>query len=137
MTVNDVLRRRADRALAVPLLHDLGVVLLDETEPARGVGFTVTPNALNAAGWLHAGVIATVLEAAAYLAMIEALAPDEDAITHAFAASYLAAVGPGEQLQAGAELLRRGGHLAFVSAELRSRERLIAMASVTKSLRLV
>src|SRR5260370_42607200 len=96
MTVNDVLRRRADRALAVPLLRDLGVVLLDETEPARGVGFTVPPNALNAAGWLHAGVIATVLEAAAYLALIEARAPDEDAITHACAATYLVAPSPGD-----------------------------------------
>ena len=131
----DAVQDRARRALAVPLLRYLGAVLIDEPDPAKGIQFTAAPSTLNAAGWLHGGAIATVLDVAAYLAVIEELAADEEALTHGFAASYLAAVPAGTELKATARLLRRGRHIAFVGAELQSNDGLIATANVTKSIR--
>jgi acyl-CoA thioesterase len=126
---------RAARALAVPLLHFLGAGLIDERDPAKGILLVTTSGALNAAGWLHGGAIATVLDVAAYLAVTEALAADEEAMTHGFSASYLAGVTVGEELRATARVLRRGRHIAFIAAELRTNDRLIATATVTKSIR--
>jgi len=93
------------------------------------------PNALNAVDALHGGVIATVLDVAAYLAVVPHLSSREDAVTIAFAASYIAPARPDEQLRASGSLIRRTRGLAFASAELRGDSGLLALANVTKVIR--
>lgn len=130
----EIERRRA-RALEVPLLRFLGASLLDGREPQAAVSLALTEKALNAVGALHGGVIATILDVAAYIAVLPELTPEEEAVTHAFAGSYIAAPEAGQELRATGSLLRRTRRLAFVSAELRSDEKLLALATVTKSVR--
>jgi uncharacterized protein (TIGR00369 family) len=112
----------------------LGASRADGEGESDGLSLPLSSNALNAIGALHGGAIATVLDVAAYLAVLPHLAVEEEAVTHAFAASYLAAAQPGEHLRATAVLLRRTRRLAFLSAELRSETTLLATASVTKSI---
>jgi len=131
----ELAQERARRALGVPLLGFLGADPLDPHDVFRGIRLQVKPSALNAVGGLHGGAIAAVLDVAAYLAVLSALEADEEATTHAFAASYLDAAAHGEELTATAQLLRRGRHVAFVAAELRGGDRLLATATVTKSIR--
>jgi uncharacterized protein (TIGR00369 family) len=90
---------------------------------------------LNAVDALHGGVIATVLDVAAYLAVVPHLSTGEEAITIAFSASYIAGARPDEQLRAKGSLIRRTRGLAFASAELRSASGLLALANVTKAIR--
>lgn len=135
MTLAESTGNRARRALETPLLRFLGASLPDDGAELCGLSIEVTGNALNAVGALHGGAIATLLDVAAYLAVIPALAADEEAVTHAFAASYLAAARQGEQLRATGTLLRRTRRTAFLTAELRSETTLIATANVTKSIR--
>jgi acyl-coenzyme A thioesterase PaaI-like protein len=52
------------RVLEVPLIAFLGPKPVDPKNPAAGVSLLVTEQALNAAGVLHGGVIATVLDLA-------------------------------------------------------------------------
>jgi uncharacterized protein (TIGR00369 family) len=118
----------------VPLVRLLGLEPLDPNDAASGLSFVVTDNALNAAGVLHGGAIATVLDLAAYLSVLPTLAGDEQAVTHAFSANYLTSTGAGERLVATASLLRRTRHVAFTDVALKSGGRLIATASVTKSI---
>lgn len=129
------MQERFDRALAVPLLAFLGVAANDASDPRAGLHFIVGRDSLNAADALHGGAIATALDVAAYLAVLPDLEDSEEALTHAFSASYIAGAAEGERVEARASVLRRGRHLAFVSGELQTDDRLLATASVTKSIR--
>ena len=128
------LRQRTAFALSVPLLQFLGISLVDEGEPMSGLSLMPQGNALNALGGPHAGALSTVLEVAAYLALLPQLADGEEAITHQISASYLARAEGGAALIAKGDVLRRTRHLAFVSTSLRQEDRLLAMAQVTKSI---
>jgi uncharacterized protein (TIGR00369 family) len=129
-------RMRAERALAVPLLTFLGASLAD-LGGNDGLSITFAPggDALNAVGALHGGVIATLLDVAAYIAVASHLADHEEAVTVAFAGSYFAAAEAGEELHAVGSFLRRSRHLAFATAELRGQSAVLALASVTKAVR--
>jgi len=131
----DEVDERSGRALEVPLLRFLGASLVDRADGCWSIGFTPSPNALNAVDALHGGVIATVLDVAAYLAVVAHLSAGEEAITIAFSASYMAPAPPDEQLRACGSLIRRTRGLAFASAELRSDSGLLALANVTKAIR--
>jgi uncharacterized protein (TIGR00369 family) len=133
-TVDEV-ERRSRQALEVPLLRFLQASLVDRVDGCWSIGFTPSLNVLNAVGALHGGVIATVLDVAAYLAVVPHLSAGEEAITIAFAASYIAPAPPDEQLRASGSLIRRTRGLAFASAELRSDSSLLASANVTKAIR--
>lgn len=126
--------RRLHLALDVPLLQFLGVSAVNDHDPAAGIEFAQSSAALNAVGALHGGAIATVLDVAAYLALLPQLADEEEAVTHMVSLSYLARPEAGAQLKASGEVLRRGRRLAFVTAALSCGDRLLATASVTKSI---
>jgi uncharacterized protein (TIGR00369 family) len=127
--------RRSQSALDVPLLRFLKASLVDRADGHWSIGLTQSANALNALDGLHGGVIATVLDVAAYLAVVPHLSSGEEAITIAFSASYVAGAPPDEQLRASGSLIRRTRGLAFASAELRSNSGLLALANVTKAIR--
>lgn len=124
---------RAAAALDVPLLSFLGASLLDADNPAAGIAFVAGEHSVNAVDFLHGGAISTILDVAAYLSLLPDLDDEEEAITHALFVSYLAAVKGATSLVASGRVLRRGKRLAFVAAELRDRDRLVATAQVTKS----
>ena len=128
------IERRSRQALHVPLLRFLEAELVAGDGDAKAVSIPLTIKAMNALGGPHGGVIATLLETAAYLALVPHMSAEEDAITHAFAASYLAAPQSPGELVASGSLLRRTHRLAFVVAELRSEQDLLATATVTKSI---
>jgi len=117
------------------LLRFLGATLADCSLGFWSIDLTSGPNSLNAVDALHGGVIATVLDVAAYLAVLPQLTAAEEAVTVAFSASYLAAAGADAPLRATGGFIRRTRHLAFATAELRSEDRLLALATVTKALR--
>lgn len=131
----DEIDSRSRRALEVPLLRFLQASLVDRVDGCWSIGLTPSPNVLNAVDALHGGVIATVLDVAAYLAVVPHLSTGEEAITIAFSASYIAGARPDEQLRAKGSLIRRTRGLAFASAELRSGSGLLALATVTKAIR--
>jgi uncharacterized protein (TIGR00369 family) len=122
------------RVLEVPILAFLGPEPVDPRDPAAGVSLLVTEQALNGGRVLHGGVIATVLELAAYLALLPSLGASEQAVTHGFSSSCLSAAVAGETVTAQGSLLRRSRHLAFVSVSMTSGDRLVAVATVTKSI---
>jgi uncharacterized protein (TIGR00369 family) len=131
----DEIDRRSRSALAVPLLRFFKASLADGIDGCRSISLPPSPNILNAVDALHGGVIATVLDVAAYLAVVPHLSTEEEAITIAFAASYIAGAPSDEQLHASGSLIRRTRGLAFVGAELRSGSQLLACANVTKAIR--
>jgi uncharacterized protein (TIGR00369 family) len=133
----DEVKARSERALAVPLMRFLGASLAS-THSDGGVWrieLEQGANSLNAVDALHGGAIATVLDVAAYLSVLPHLAADEEAITIAFAAQYVAAAGSRAPLRARGSFTRRSRRLAFADADLYCEDRLLARASVTKAIR--
>lgn len=129
--------RRSERALAVPLMRFLGASLApaDSLDGVWRIDLQQGANSLNAVDALHGGVIATVLDVAAYLSVLPHLAADEEAITIAFAAQYVAAAGSQALLRARGSFMRRTRRVAFADAELYCEDRLLARAAVTKAIR--
>jgi uncharacterized protein (TIGR00369 family) len=112
----------------------LEVALIDEDDPEAGISLVAGNHSVNAVDYLHGGAISTVLDVAAYLAVLAELSEEEEAITHNLFVSYLAAVKGSAQLSARGTLIRRSRRLAFVASELREEDRLVATAQVTKSI---
>jgi uncharacterized protein (TIGR00369 family) len=135
MRSTEEIDRRSRLALETPLLRFLGATIVDGDEGTIALSIPLNDSALNAVGALHGGVIATALDVAAYLAVVPHLAPEEEAITVAFAASYLAGPKPDDSLRAAGSFLRRSRRVAFLTAELRSEEAVLAVANVTKAIR--
>ena len=134
MTSATTIRERAALALGVPLLRFLGASLVDDANPGAGVSVPTGIDLLNAAQGLHAGAISTLLEVAAYLAILPELADDEEATTHAMFVTYIARAEADAPLAAKGRLVRRGRRVAFSAAELHQADRLLASAQITKSI---
>jgi uncharacterized protein (TIGR00369 family) len=125
---------RAEAAMSVPLLRLLGAELIDDEHPARGLSFEAGDQTINAADYLHGGVISTVLDVAAWLSVLPELNDDEGATTHNLLVSYLSELRGRASLTAVGTVIKCGRRLAFATAELRHSERLLATAHVTKSI---
>ena len=130
----EVTVQRLANALAVPLLRFLGVSAVDPKNPRAGVSMSPTQNVMNAVDVPHAGALSTILEIAAYLALLPDLSPAEDAVSHALFVSYIARSKGATPLFASGQLVRRTRGLAFVTADVHQGGRLLAKANVTKSI---
>jgi acyl-coenzyme A thioesterase PaaI-like protein len=126
---------RAKRALRVPLLQVLQARPLNEDDLTRGISLTLSPPALNAVGAAHAGTLAAVLEATAYLALVGQLTETEEAVTHTFFASYVSPIPSDAVLESTGTVVRRGRGVAFVTVEMRAGDQIVAIANVAKSIR--
>jgi uncharacterized protein (TIGR00369 family) len=131
----DIRQERARSALAVPLLRFLDARPLDERDLTLGLSLAPEPQTLNAVRAIHAGALATMIEVAAYLAVLRDLGDEEEAITHAYSANYMSAPAQGARIEARGEVLRRGKSLAFVTVRLTAGDRLIAVSMISKSIR--
>lgn len=128
------LAARAAEALEVPLQRSLGARLLDPAAPAAGAWFVVDGLASNGRGALHAAALGTVLELAAYLALLPSLSVSEDAVTHAIATQLVAAAKDGDRVEVRGQVDRRTRRLAFLSVVATADDRTIARAQLTKSI---
>ncbi len=83
-----------DLAMAVldaPLLKFVGARFGGWNDGAASVLLAVGPNALNANDKLHGGVICTLLDVTAYLALLPTLQPPETAVTHNMNTAFFSA----------------------------------------------
>ena len=126
--------RRIQDVLDIALHRFLGVELLDVEDPTAGIVFEVGPSAQNQVGLLHGGVISALLDVASYLALAADLAEDEHAVTHDLAVQLMRPVPAGSRVVLAGTVLRRGRAVAFLRAEARVDDRVVAAAQVTKTL---
>ncbi|SNS63686.1 uncharacterized domain 1-containing protein [Geodermatophilus pulveris] len=128
------LAARLQGVLDVPLHRWLGLRLADPADSRAGVVLPVGPPALNNVGVLHGGIVAAVLDVAAYVRLLPELAPDEDAVTHDATCSLVRGVPEGAEVLLQAELVRRGRTLAFLRSDATVDGAVVAVGTVTKSL---
>jgi len=129
-----------DFVLGHPFHRFAGLRLVDQ-QPGKAVTrFTVTGNVVNMNHTLHAGLLYGLMDATGFLALITVLKPDELAATHDLHVSVMRPVLKGEDVEIRAEVIRRGGSVAFIRCEAwrigLGNASLAATGTVTKSLSL-
>jgi len=128
------LAARAADALEVPLQAALGARLIDPGDPTAGVWFAVDGLATNGRGALHAAALGTMLELAAYLALLSELTVTEHAVTHAIATQLFTAAREGERVEVRGTVDRRTRRLAFLAVTAATGDHTIARSQLTKSI---
>lgn len=130
MSLNDL----ALAVLDVPLLKFVGARFGGWSDDTAIVVLDVGPNALNANDKLHGGVICTLLDVTAYLALLPTLEPPETAVTHNMNTAFFAAASANDGMRFEARVLHRGRSIAFIESEARVGDKRIALGTVCKSI---
>ena len=125
---------RISAVLDIPLHRFLGVELLDPESPQSGITFSVGDAAINNADVLHGGIVTALLDVACYLALVPALGPDENAVTHDVSASLMRPVPRGAQVRVVGEVVRRGRSIVFLRAQATVDGAVVAAGQVTKTM---
>ena len=133
MPSDSVLAARVQAVLDIPLHRFLGMQLRDAADPSAGIWFEVDEPAQNQAGVLHGGVIYTLMDVAAFLALLPSLSDEEHAVTHDVTVSLIRPVAAGRRVDLTGTVLRRGRSVAFLRAEATVDGEVVAAAQVTKS----
>ena len=134
MPSDTVVAARVRAVQEIPLHRFLGMQLRDPEDPPAGVWFPVAGPAQNQAAVLHGGVVYTLLDVAAFLALIPQLGDEEHAVTHDLTVSLLRPVAAGQRVDVVGSVLRRGRTVAFLRAEAAVGGEVVAAAQVTKSI---
>ncbi len=117
-SLSDSQRKRIEAALStVPFARLLGIKL-ESIEPGRAtLSLQIRDDFKQNAGVVHGGVTAALIDSATAFAILPLLGPDERATTVDLTISYLRPLTTGSMV-ATARVLRAGGRLVTVSAEL-------------------
>lgn len=112
----------------------MGLQALDANEGTATMTVRGSGDAINPAGVLHGGVIYTLADVCAYAALVSLLADDQDAVTHDLHLSMLRAGKRDTDITLRATVQKAGRQLAFIRVEATSEGKLMATATVTKSI---
>lgn len=124
---------RVKGVLEIPLHQFLGLRLSDPSDFSAGLLLDVTSHSLNQADLLHGGIVSALLDVASYIALVPLLAAGEHAVTHDISVQLLRPVLPEARVLFRGHVLRAGRRVAFLRAEARVEDRVVAAAQVTKT----
>jgi uncharacterized protein (TIGR00369 family) len=127
-------RTIAQTVLDVPLHKHLKIRLIDENAPQRGIEITVGDEHLNNVGVLHGGIYPSLLDVAAYLAIIPHLAEGTNATTVSANTSIARGGKRGDVIQFIGESTRTGRTLAFTTARAVKDGQTIATCDLVKAI---
>ena len=115
--------------------HRFLEISITRAEP--GVGEVIlhpSEKTINAGGVVHGGIIYSLLDAAAFLAMLPVIGDHQLGVTHDIHASVLNAAPVDKPLVFKGFLRKLGKRLAFCDSEAWSGDSLVATGRVTKSI---
>lgn len=127
-------RKRIEAVFNLPLHQYIGVRDIRASEGKSRVLLEVADNAINPASLLHGGVVYTLCDVAAYTALLSVLPINREAVTHNINVSVLRPVKYGKRVIFTAEVVKMGRTLCFIDAKATVDDKIIASASVTKSI---
>jgi uncharacterized protein (TIGR00369 family) len=126
--------RRLEGLAALPLHRFLGVEIVSCAQGEAVLRMPANPDAINAGGVVHGGILYALLDAACWTALAHDLGADGHAVTHDLHVSVLRPAKVDAGLDFRGRVRQLGRTLAFTDAEAWSEGRLVATARVTKSL---
>lgn len=117
-----------------PLHRAMGVEAIDAADGQSRIEVSVGAGMVNAAGMFHGGIVYTLCDMACYAALLSVLPEGENAATHDLHVSLMRAARIGDRVCFSGRVIRRGRSIAFMEAEARCRDQLLARATVTKTI---
>ena len=131
MTEDPVLEDLRARMAASPFHSWMGMTLVEACEGEVELTLEVQPHHLNLQGFLHGGVLATLADTAAGLAVRSKLEAGRRHVTIQLGVQYLSAGSPGTIVARG-RTVRVGRQIAHAEAEIHDANgRLLATAQAT------
>jgi len=88
----------------------------------------------NPAGLLHGGLLYALCDVAAYCALLSIIDESETGVTHQINVQVLRPVKLRSQIKVEGHVVKRGKSLAFIETKAYVADKLVAMASITKSM---
>lgn len=117
-----------------PLHRAMGVRTIETADGSSTIDVTVEGDMVNAAGMFHGGIVYSLCDMACYSALLTRLQPGENAATHDIHVSLMGAARTGERVRFTGTVLRQGRNVAFMEAHAHCGDRLLARATVTKTI---
>ncbi len=117
-------------AVKFPFLEHIGAELKNYTTGTAEVALHVEPYHLQHMGFVHGGVISTLMDNTGWYAAVSSLDEGFTAVTMEIKINYLKPAS-GKHLLASAEVKRQGKKVAFVTIELHDEGKLVAYATGT------
>lgn len=131
MVEDPVLKDLRERMASSPFHGWMGMTLREAREGEVELTLDAQPHHLNLQGLLHGGVLATLADTAAGLAVRTRLEPGRRHVTIQLGVQYLSAGGPGS-INARGRAIRVGRQIAYAEAEIHDGNgRLLATAQAT------
>lgn len=125
---------RLERVVNFPLHKSLGITSINSSEGKGSFEIIVSDSNANPNGIFHGGVISFLCDVCSYSALLSVLPEDKEAVTHDMHVSMLRAASFGDIVVFSAEVLKKGRTVCFVKVEAKVGSKIIATATVTKSL---
>ncbi len=118
----------------LPYHRFIGIYDLYSKDGTGGVSIKVNSNNSNPKGMLHGGVIYSLCDVSAYVALLGILPATQDAVTHDIHVSVLRPAPMDQIVIFESRVLKMGKNLSFIESVARIDQHVIAIAKVTKSI---
>ena len=127
-------QKQLDKVRSWPLHHSWGVQSIKAEDGKSEVFVKVNEDMLNPADAFHGGLIYALLDVAAFSALLSIVDESETGVTHQINVQVLRPVPLGAEISIIAEVIKRGRSLTFLESKAYVGDKIVAMASVTKSM---
>ena len=117
-----------------PYHQYLGIENIEAKNGKAEIELAVKSHILNPSGTFHGGVLYTLSDITAFCALISLLEENEIGVTNHFSIQVMRAVRTGTIISFQAEVIKLGKRLAFVECNAFANKKLVAKATVTKTL---
>jgi uncharacterized protein (TIGR00369 family) len=131
---DDTLTARLQPLIDHPLHRQLGMQEVRSHEGAGHLAIVVSALSCSPAGGLHGGVVYLLSDVCAMVGLLSRLPPGAHAVTHDIQVSVMRSAALGEHVHFDSHIVQLGRRLCFCDVVVRSGERTLATARVTKSL---
>ncbi len=125
------------RVRQLPLHQSWGIRDIQSKEGQSEVLVEVTENMLNPTDMLHGGLIYALCDLAAYTALLSQIDENQIGVTHQINVQVIKPVNLGDKMIVKGRLIRLGRSLSFLESKAFVNDKLVASATITKSMVLV
>ena len=126
-----------DRVRQLPLHYSWGIRDIQSQKGLSEVLVEVTEDMRNPAHMLHGGLIYALCDVAAYTALLSRIDESQTGVTHQINVQVIRPVNLGDKMIIKGRLIRLGRSLSFLESKAYVNDKLVASATITKSMVLV
>ena len=123
-----------DKVRSWPLHHSWGVQSIHALDGRSEISVQVNESMSNPAGTMHGGLIYALTDVAAYTALLSVVEENQTGVTHHINVQVLRPVQLGAVLRIEAEVIKRGRRLSFIESKAYMEDKVVTLASITKSM---